>query len=251
VNSKINVWLMDLVRSTASRFTFGADLQLWPVWSPDGTRIVYSSLIGPVYDLYWKETSGVGAEEPLFKSVENKHASDWSRDRRFILYQQNNPRTKWDLWVLPLFGDRKPFPILQTEFEEGEGRFSPDGRWIAYTSNESGRFEVYVRSFSGSPGVVAGKWQVSSSGGSGPRWRRDGRELFFRAADGKLTAAPIAAGAAFQTGPPEALFDTRDTSAPFDQDFSVKFDFDVGADGQRFLVTAPLAGAAAQPCMCA
>jgi Tol biopolymer transport system component len=247
LNSKINVWLMDLVRSTASRFTFGSDLQTWAVWSPDGTRIVYSWSIGSVYDLYWKETSGVGAEELLLKSSENKRASDWSRDGRFILYVQNSPKTKLDLWVLPLFGDRKPFPILQTEFEEGEGHFSPDGRWIAYTSNESGRFEVYVRSFSGSPGAVAGKWQVSPSGGSQPRWRRDGRELFFRAADGKLMAAPIASGAAFQAGNPAALFDTRDTSAPFDQDFNVKFDFDVGADGQRFLVAAPLAGGSAQP----
>src|SRR5579864_8872299 len=247
VNSKINVWLMDLVRSTASRFTFGSDLQGWPIWSPDGTRIVYGWLIGPVYELYWKDTSGLGAEELLVKSSENKYARDWSRDGRFILYDLYGPKTKRDLWALPLFGDRKPFPILQTEFEEGDGHFSPDGKWIAYTSNESGRFETYVRSFSGSPGAMTGKWQVSASGGSQPRWRRDGRELFFRAVDGKLMAAPIAAGAAFQAGAPVALFDTRDTSGPFDQDFSVKFDFDVSADGQRFLIAAPLTGAATQP----
>jgi Tol biopolymer transport system component len=180
-NSRINVWLMDLIRGTASRFTFGADLQGWAVWSPDGTRIVYSWLIRPVYELYWKDTSGLGAEELLVKSSENKYARDWSHDGRFILYEQINPKNKRDIWVLPLFGDRKPFPVLQTEFQEGEGHFSPDGRWIAYTSNESGRFEVYVRSFSGSPGVVAGKWQFLLAAAAG----QDGA-----ATDGSCFSAP-------------------------------------------------------------
>jgi len=123
------------------------------------------------YDLYRKSAGGVGAEELLLKSAQTKLPDDWSRDGRSILFQSLDPKTSWDVWILPLEGDRTPRPVVQTRFNELQGSFSPDGRWIAYVSDESGRSEVYVQSFPPS----GGKWQISISGGVQPRWRAMGR----------------------------------------------------------------------------
>ena len=140
-----------------------------------------------------------GGKEPLA----------WSRDGRFLLYAAHNAKTGVDdLWALPLVGERKPFPVLQTPFQVGAGQFSPDGRWVAYESNESGQVAIYVRPFPG-PG---GQWQVSNAGGTQPRWRSDGTELFYVTPDGRLMAVPIAAGAdgqALEAGAPMPLFPTR------------------------------------------
>src|SRR5260370_27216602 len=135
-----------------------------------------------------------------------KSSQDWSADGRFLLYHVIDPKTKFDLWLLPLFGDQKPFPFLQTEFNERDGRFSPDGRWIAYASDESSTWQVYVHSFPAS----GGKWLVSTNGGYFPAWRRDGKELFYVSADKKMMAVEVKGeGATFERGVPKVLFDMR------------------------------------------
>jgi serine/threonine protein kinase/Tol biopolymer transport system component len=236
-----NIWLLDLIRGSASRFTFGTGAQTFPVWSPDGRRIVFGLDRAPDYGLYWKDSSGAGNEELLLKTDRLSVPSDWSRDGRFILFAQFEPKgPKYKIWVLPLIGDRKPVPVLRTEFIEGWGHFSPDSHWIAYCSDESGRFEVYVRSFTeGGAAVTAGKWQISTAGGMFSSWRRDGKELFFTTSDGKLMAVPVKAGSTFEAGIPVALFDTHDGS--------IDSTFDVTRDGQRFLINRSFEGGADRP----
>ncbi|MDA2925138.1 hypothetical protein MYX65_10915, partial [Acidobacteria bacterium AH-259-L09] len=174
---------------------------------------------------------------------------DWSRDGRFILYQENDPKTRADLWVLPMFGDQKAIPFLQTEFHEPQAQFSPDGQWIAYVSTESGNYEVYVQPFPG-PG---GKWQISTSGGLQPSWRADGKELFY-AKPVELTGLnPVLKIMAlevrtdsftFEAGIPEALFETRyGESALFD----LRNHYAVTDDGERFLIVTRVEEAAASP----
>jgi Tol biopolymer transport system component len=240
-SGSLSIWLLDLARVTASRFTFANGLQTTPVWSPDGSRIAFSSAIHAHNDLYWKNTNGLGNEEPLLETSYTKWPTDWSRDGRFLLYEEIDPKTKADLWVLPLFGDRKPVVFLKTPFDEQHGVFSPDGRWIAYSSDESGRSEVYVQPFSWGANPAAGsKWQISTSGGDLPAWRRDGKELFFRAADQHLMTVAVASGATFQAGAPQVLFELLgQTDFPFPV-------YSVRADGQQFLLSTPL-GDARQP----
>ena len=139
----------------------------------------------------------------ILKSDHAKYADDWSRDGRFILYRDQGPTTGWDLWLLPLGGDRKPVPIVQTPFTEFQGALSPDGAWVAYTSDETGRAEVYVQTVPPS----GGKWQISTSGGVQPKWRRDGRELYFHSAVNEAMAVDvIATGGEFRPGVPRSLF---------------------------------------------
>ena len=224
-----DIWLIDLARNTPSRFTIDPADESSPVWSPDGSHIVFSSNRDGVYNLYQRLSSGAGSDEALLKSAEPKTPYDWSPDGRFILYLAVSPKTNGDLWVLPLSGDRKPTPFVQTEFNEIQGRFSPDGRWVAYASNESGTYEVYVQSFP-SPG---GKTQVSINGGAQPQWRRDGKELFYLALDRKLMAVEVdGAGPMFVVGVPKPLFEAH-VSAVFPSGTTY---YNVTGDGQRFLV---------------
>ncbi len=221
-----DIWLFDIARGQRTRFTFDPADEFNSVWSPDGSRLAFNARRKGHLDLYQKASSGAGAEEELLADNLDKYPLDWSPDGRFILLRVNTPKTGNDLWVLPLFGDRKPFPFLQTPFNEGTGRFSPDGRWIVYGSNESGRNEVYVAPFPG-PG---GKWQVSAAGGSGPRWGRDGKEIFYLGPDNKLMAATVnGAGSAFEVGAARALFGTRAIT-------NQRSMYDPSPDGQRFLV---------------
>jgi Tol biopolymer transport system component len=172
------------------------------------------------------------------ESDQDKAVTDWSADGRFILYFSLDPQTSWDLWVLPLQGDRKPFIFLKTDFDERAARFSPDGRWVAYHSNESGRFEIYVRPFPG-PG---GQWQVSTAGGIYPNWAPNGRELYYVAPDGSLMATPIAAnGAAITPGRPQELFRARIVGGGSDAGFGLTYV--VARDG-RFLINTALDEAA-------
>ncbi|MCI0389300.1 MAG: winged helix-turn-helix domain-containing protein [Acidobacteria bacterium] len=222
---KQDIWIYDTARGFKTRFTLDSAPGSVPLWSFDGSRIVYCSNRKGIFDLYQRASNGAGTEDVLLESNLTKYPTSWSRDGRFIIYYTSgDPKTRADLWVLPMFGERKPFPFLQTEANEFKGRFSPDGRWIAYVSDESREREVYVRPFPG-PG---GKHQVSIAGGSELRWRGDGKELFYLAADNKLMAAEVKIkGSTLEIGAVRPLFETHPTH---------QGRLNVTADGQRFLV---------------
>ncbi len=227
-----DVWLIDIARGTPTRFTFDPVEDFVPIWSPDGSRIVFVSDRDGNGNLYQKSASGAGKEELLLKTNERKWPSDWSRDGRFILYTVLSPSTRHDLWVLPMTGEKTPTPFLQSTFNEDQGRFSPDGHFIAYTSDESGKFEVYVQTFP----LSGGKWLVSRDGGAQPRWRADGKEIFFIAPDRKLMAAEVKLeGSTFEAGVPRVLFQTQVISYP-----NPRSVYDVSGDGKRFFIITPL-----------
>jgi serine/threonine protein kinase len=227
-----DIWLLDLARGIPSRFTFDPANDVYPVWSPDGSRIVFGSSRDGAYGLYQKSSSGAGSEEAISKPGERKYPTDWSLDGRFILYTQTSPDTLWDLWVIPLFGDRQPIPFLQTKFNEVNGVFSPDGKWIAYESDDSGSSQVWVQSF-----PAGSKWQVSNEGGGEPHFRRDGKELFYLAANGKLMAVEVKANiSGLEFSAPKPLFDTHSQNR-----------YSVTADGQRFLINTPVEESASAP----
>jgi Tol biopolymer transport system component len=232
-----------LSRGTSTRFTFDPSISTYAIWSPDGKQIIFASNRGGTYNLYLKPTSGAKDEELLLKSSEDKYPDSWSRDGRFLMYDAKNPKTKYDLWVLPLDGDKKPFPFLRTEFNEEDGQFSPDGHWVAYRSDESGHNEIYVRGFSpdSADPSAGGKWLISNSGGSDLRWGWDGKELYYIAPDGKLTVAEVTTKPVFQAGAPKALFQVprRVTTLIEHWDFT--------SDGKRFLFPAPAAQTAPAP----
>ncbi len=224
INGTLDVWLIDVERGVPRRFTFDTVRDRSPVWSPDGRRIAFASERTGVYDIYEKPADGTGTETLLVASPEAKIVHGWSSDGRFILYEVQDPQTDRDLWVVPVEGDRKPFPIAHTPFAEANGKFSPDGRWIAYDSNESGQYEVYVQPFPG-PG---GKLQVSTGGGGIRQWRRDGKELFYSGLNNRVMAAPITVnGATLKAGTPATLFTIASGGI---------FVF-ASPDGQRFLVS--------------
>ena len=222
-----DLWVKNLVSGAAARFTFDPAIDIYPIWSPDGSRIVWASNRKKNYYLYQKAASGAGQEEPLFNIA--GRPTDWSRDGRFIIYRQYTPQTKTDVWVLPLDGSAQPFPFLQTEADEDGGQLSPDGRWLAYFSDESGSYEAYVQSFP----KGGGKKQVSTRGGVGPHWRRDGKELFYYAPDGKLMAVEVKSGDNFELGATKALFEFGNGSGSI-----TVAPYTVSADGQRFLLNA-------------
>jgi len=241
-----DIWLFDLARASSSRFTFYPAFDSFPLWSPDGKRIAFSSSREGPWNLYQKAASGAGEEELLLKTTSNKWTTDWSPDGRFLLYTELDPKTRADLWVLPPSSEtrnaeRKPMPFLRTEFDERNARFSPDGRWVAYQSNESGRDEIYVRGFSpGEPGS-RGQWQVSTGGGLEPRWRGDGKELFYLAPDRKLMAVEVKAGTGFEAGIARPLFQTRVYTSAFAGRYAVT------RDGQRFLIISEAEESAGEP----
>jgi eukaryotic-like serine/threonine-protein kinase len=237
-----DVWLLDVGRNTSTRLTYDQVRATFPVWSADGSSVIFGSIHEGETNLYLKSASGAGDERLLPKSTHgDKYATSWSRDGRFLLYSLENPETKSDLWVLPLQGDRKLTPFLRTKFNETSGQFSPDGHWIAYTSDESGRDEIYVRDFSfgsaqGSKDA-AGKWLISKDGGTEPRWRGDGKELFYVASDGKFMSVDIRAKPLFEAGAPRPLFQLPPGF----------IGGEVTSDGKRFLIGVPLAQSASVP----
>ena len=235
-----SLWLVDLARGTSSRFTLGASDAVFGTWSPVGSRIVFATSRSGIYDLYQKQASDVSDEELLLKSTDSKYPTSWSRDGRFLFYMVPDPRTaKYDLWVLPFEGDRKPFPLLHTEFNNYDVQFSPDGRRVAYVSDESGREEIYVRPFSpDSPETVpdqGGKWLISTGGGSQPRWRGDGKELYYLAPDRKLMAVEITTSPVFRAGAPKALFQAPPQNAVS----IISHSWDLTPGGKHFLFPAP------------
>ena len=200
-----DIWLLDLSRGLTSRLTFAKADDAFPVWSPDAKNIVFHSNRGGARGLYQKTING-DMEQLILNTQNTRVASidDWSPDGRFITYSAGDENGKSKLWAVQLFGDRKPFPVPST-FDMRQGRFSPDGRWLAYVSDQSGSDEVYVQAFPGGEG----KWQVSAHGGVNPLWRRDGRELNYMSPDNKLMAVPVAtSGSALQLGTPVVLLNT-------------------------------------------
>ncbi len=219
-------------------------------WSPDGSRIIYASnRDGGALNLYQIPTSGTQDEELLLKTNEHKWPTSWSRDKRFLLYTTVDPQTRADLCVLPL-EDRKPKEYVRTEANELDARFSPDMRRVAYVSDESGRYEVYVRDFTQSPGMqveTGVKVQVSAEGGLGPRWRQDGRELYYRTRDGKMMVVDVAAGSPFRPGVPRVLFETPPDPIVNSTQAIPLSAWDVTSDGKRFLLSIPSADTRPEP----
>jgi len=234
---KGDLWIRDLARGVTSRFTFDAERDFAPVWSPDGRTIAYSK-IGKTWDLFTKDAAGTGEPVELLKSDEDKFVSEWTRDGSWLIYTSRGKDTDWDLWALPMKGgDRKPIPLARTRFGEQNGVLSPDGKFMAYRSNESGRSEVYVQEFP----EAKSKWQVSASGGTDAFWRNDGRELYYRARDLSLMAVPVQTAPTFTSGTPVALF-----KAPFAL-INARGLYRASPDGKRFLILRTLSKEAIPP----
>jgi dipeptidyl aminopeptidase/acylaminoacyl peptidase len=226
-----DIFLMDLVRGNSTRLTFVPAADTSSLFSPDGSQIVFSSNRAGQFDVYRKASSGAGNDELLMNGSSGRpYADSWSRDGKYLLYEKNGTvKTKIDLWVLPMSGDPTPFPYLQGAFVESHAQFSPDGRWVAYVSDESGRAEVFVQSFP----VSGGKWQISTAGGDQPQWRGDGKELFYIAPDRNLMAVTVSGGSNFEAGRPAVLFQT---AVPLTGIADDRNNYVTTQDGQRFLV---------------
>jgi dipeptidyl aminopeptidase/acylaminoacyl peptidase len=227
-SSGYDIWSCDLARGVKTRQTFGSAStggSIYAVWSPDGKRIAYQAYRDGKHAIYQKPSDGSSSEELLVEGSDRyKFPTDWSPDGKVLAYQEGKPGG-WSIWMVPMEDGRKPYLFRDVPFSEREATFSPDGRWLAYTSNESGEIRVYVAPFPG-PG---GKWQVSSGGGISPRWRRDGREIYYLSPDSKIMAADVAAhGSSFEIGTVRTLFEARP--------YGVFGRFDVTADGQRFIM---------------
>jgi Tol biopolymer transport system component len=231
--SNLDIWLYDVARGLRTRFTFDPASELDTGWSPDGRTIVFNSSRKGHFDIYRKSANGSGAEETLYTDNLEKRPTSISSDGKFLLYYTiGDPKTGSDLWILPEPlgppGTAKPYPLLQSQFSESQGTFSPDGHWITYQSNETGRAEIYVAPFPG-PG---GKRQISTSGGVLARWRADGKEIFYIAPDQKLMAAEITTkDGEIQRGEVRPLFGPLPTSNGYQ--------YDVSTDGQRILAVTP------------
>jgi Tol biopolymer transport system component len=203
----------------STRFTFDQAPDSAPVWSPDGSRIAFAAYRAGGNGIYQKTTNGAGKEQVLVSVTgDEKLPDDWSRDGRFLLYTQQDPQTHADLWVLPLTSDGTPSgtatPFANTAFSEEQGRFSPDTRWIAYASDESGRSEIYIQPFPAPPNGGS-KTPISRDGGSQPRWRLDGKELFYSSPDGKLMAVDVTEDPIFKASAPRNLVpSTRSSDRP-------------------------------------
>jgi Tol biopolymer transport system component len=226
--------VLDVARGVLTRLT-SEDRNARAIWTPDGTRITYGSASAGTENLFWRPADGSGTPERLTTSEYQDIAGSWSPDGSTLLFMKANPVTQgWDIWVLPLAGDRHPRPLVQTRSSEGYGVFSPDGRWMAYASTESGRSEVYVQSYPG-PGP---RQQISRDGGTAPVWARDGRELFYTTTESvggqpaptKMMAVPVRLQPTFTAAAPRMLF-----QGDYGATAGVR-GYDVTPDGRRFLM---------------
>jgi serine/threonine protein kinase len=229
-----DIWLLGLARGTATRFTFDPGSDLSPVWSPDGSQVAFGGMRNGQWTIFRKAANGSGSEEVLITSAAAMSPTDWSRDGRFIVYNHRNEKGTSEIGVLPLSGERKPFSYLAADLALFGGKLSPDGRWMAYFSAESGRFEVYVQSFPNK----SGKFQISAGGGTRAQWSRDGKEIFFVALSGTLMTVDVKAGEKFEAGTPKALFETRLVGTQ---------NYAVSPDARRFLFPTLLEEVASAP----
>lgn len=234
-----DIWLAQLARGVVSRLTFHPANEELPIWSPDGNRIAFTSDREGRSDIYQKLASGAGDDELLLKSNTKKLTTSWSADGRFIFYtEEDHPETKADLWFLPLDGDRKPEPYLRLPSNEYDAIISPNGRWVAYLSDETGMLRIHVQSFPAS----GGRWQISPGVGRYPQWRQDGKELYYLSGDGKLMAVEVKTDSTFEVGVSKALFDLRTEAG-----VGSRRPYAVASDGQRFLVNMPVEEASPTP----
>jgi Tol biopolymer transport system component len=235
-----DIWLLDIARGTRVRFTFDPGADNGAIWSPDDRRLVYASRRAPMPTAFYeRDASASGAERLVAQfPITGTLPTSWSSDGRQIVYQVAG-KTGWDIYGLPLDSNRRPVLLVQTAGNDVHGELSPDGRWLAFASDESGRMEVFVQPMP----PTGGKWQVSVAGGAEPRWRRDQRELFYAAADGRITAVPVTTDEGFAASAPTPLFATRipPPRIPFYRNYAVT------PDGQRFLVNSLVGDAPAAP----
>jgi Tol biopolymer transport system component len=218
-----DVWIYDLLRASAKRLTFDPAIDRVPIWSPDAKRLVFTSNRQFNIDLYMKNADGTQEEKSVVSDDFNKYPNDWSRDGKYILYTRGP-----DIWAATV-PELKSSLYMKAVSVLRNGQFSPDGKWVAYASNENGKWEIYVTSFP----EPRGKWQVSTGGGEQPRWRSDGKELFYLSSDNKMTAVPVTTGTKFDSGTAVALFQAN----PREQvSLNDVFVYDVRPDGQEFLI---------------
>jgi len=222
-----DIWILDGTRGVSTRFTFNPAIDAWPVWSPSGDRLVFASARVGSPGIWMKGSSGARPESLFFPSSTEMGPCDWSRDGKYLACLKRGPKSDWDVWILPTSGAEKPYPFAASEFREWDPRFSPDGRWLAYSSNESGRREVYIQPFPSG----GGKWQVSTQGGRDPMWRSDGKELYFLSPGGRLMSVDVQSAAGLQLGIPKVLM----TGLIIDTN-PIGHNYSVASDGQRFLI---------------
>ena len=235
IQQNTDVWILEGDRST--RLTFDPEIDRIPIWSPDGSRILFESNRSGVRNLYEKRSDLSTGDQILLQSPRTTTPDDWSRDGRFIAYTANDPQTLQDIWVMPTEGTRTPREFLRTAADERSPMFSPDGEWVAYVSNVSGSYQIYVRPFRGS----GSERQISASGGIHPAWARDGSEIYFVAPNGMLMAAPLRRPqpGLLEPGRPQALFQGRMYGG---SDLNVGQNYDISRDG-RFLLNTVLESA--------
>jgi hypothetical protein len=229
-----DIWVFDQAVHRETRLTFD-QLHNWtPVWSPDGTKLAYSSNPKEKFHIYVRSADGSGARQPLLEDDATEYVDSWSSDGKYVAYERMGPSGKsaWDIWVMPLFGDRKPFPVVQSQSNKEDPSFSPDGKWLAYDSDESGQWEVYIVPFP----QGEGRWQVSTGGGQQPRWRRDAKELFYVGTGNRLMAAEVRdKGASLNFGTEQALFPIHAAESQYRT-------YDVTGDGKKFIIVTRAAG---------
>jgi eukaryotic-like serine/threonine-protein kinase len=227
VTQDSQIWLYDLSRETLTRFTFGDSNEL-SIWTPDAKRIAFASRKEGPLNSFWQLADGSGGLERLNTSENIQAPMSWSPDGQLLAFTEVNPTTGYDIWVLNM-KDRKPQPLLRTPLNESAPSFSPDGHWLAYNSDESGRYEVYVQPYPG-PG---GRYEISTEGGTEPVWNRNGHELFYRNGD-KMMGVEVTTQPSFSAGNPKMLFEGPYLLTPLTAP-----NYDVSPDGQRFLMLKP------------